>query len=50
MNEVQVKKMLKILRETEELETRKIVEDIFVEEAKKIEEWIDGRPVKRPKL
>ena len=50
MNELQVKKMLKILDETQEVETKKLIEDIFVEEARKVKEWIDGRPIKRPSL
>jgi hypothetical protein len=48
MNEVQVKKLLKVMRETEDQETIKAIESVFEEEAKKINEWISGRPKERP--
>jgi len=46
MNELQVKALLRILRETEEVPTIKAIEAVFVEEAKK---WTNGRPDQRPK-
>ena len=48
MNEVQVRKLLKVMRETEDQETIKSIESFFEEEAKKINEWISGRPKERP--
>ena len=48
MNEVQVKKLLKVMRETEDQETIKAIEYVFEEEVKKINEWISGRPKERP--
>ncbi|NQY43944.1 MAG: hypothetical protein HRT87_11445 [Legionellales bacterium] len=48
MNEVQVRKLLKVMRETEDQETIKAIESVFEEEAKKINEWISGRPKERP--
>ena len=48
MNEVQVRKLLKVMRETEDEATLRAIQDVFEEEAKKITDWISGRPKERP--
>jgi hypothetical protein len=48
MNELQVRKLLKVMRETEDQETVKAIQFVFEEEAKKITDWISGRPKERP--
>ena len=49
MNELQVRKLLKVMRETEDQETIKAIESVFEEEAKKVDEWINGQPKERPR-
>ena len=36
------------MRETEDEATLKAIQDVFEEEAKKITDWISGRPKERP--
>ena len=48
MNEVQVITLLKLYGETDNQETIMAIESIFQEEAKKVDEWISGRPKERP--
>jgi len=50
MNEVQVTKLLKLIRETEDQKTIDAVEFIFQEEAKKINDWVNGQPKERPSI